>query len=130
LDISLDGDHIAFAGDNRYIFVYQISKDKKFSVFDTGGTGFDGLYITPQNNVIVSWYPAGSVRFMAQELFDTNMNFLRQVGHADGHKHLTTDTNGAEVLISGDPAPAVRHRREPARDKAAASLSRKKPPPA
>jgi hypothetical protein len=108
MDMSLDGDHMVFAGDNRYIFVYQISADKKFSVFDTGGRGFDSLYITPQNKVIVSWYPAGSVRFTGQELFDTNMNFLRQVGHADGHKHLTKDTNGAEVLIwtnSADPQP-------------------------
>jgi hypothetical protein len=108
MDISLDGDHMVFAGDSRYIFVYQISADKKFSVFDTGGTGFDSLYITPQNNVIVSWYPAGTVRFTGQELFDTNMNFLRQVGHADGHKHLTVDTDGSEVLIwtnSADPQP-------------------------
>jgi len=84
MDISLDGDHMVFAGDNRYIFVYTISGDKKGNVFDTGGTGFDSLYITPQNNVIVSWYPAGTVRFTGQELFDANMNFLRQVGHAAG----------------------------------------------
>ncbi len=108
MDISLDGDHFVFAGDSRYIFVYQISTDSKFSVFDTAGTAFDSLYITPQNNVIVSWYPAGTVRYSGQELFDTNMNFVRQVGHADGHKHLTVDTNGDEVLIwtnSADPQP-------------------------
>ena len=108
MDISRDGDHFVFAGDNRYIFVYEISTDKKYSVFDTNGTTFDSLYITPNNNVIVSWYPSGSVRFTGQELFDTNMTFLRQVGHADGHKHLTVDTNGAEVLIwtnSADPQP-------------------------
>ncbi|MDP9054624.1 MAG: hypothetical protein M3N93_10035, partial [Acidobacteriota bacterium] len=108
MDISLDGDHMVFAGDNRYVFVYQIGNDTKYHVLDTGGQGFDSLYMTPQNNVIVSWYPSGSVRYTGQELFDTNMNFLRQVGHADGHKHLTTDTNGAEVLIwtnSADPQP-------------------------
>lgn len=99
MDISRDGDHFVFAGDNRYIFVYQISADKKYNVFDTNGTGFDSLYITPQNNVIVSWFTNGSVRFSGQELFDINMNFLRQVGHADGHKHLTVDTDGSEVLI-------------------------------
>jgi len=34
------------------------------------------------------------------------MNFLRQVGHADGHKDVTSDANGDEVLIwtnSDDP---------------------------
>lgn len=108
MDISLDGDHFVLAGDSRYIFVYQISTNTKYAVFDTAGTAFDSLYITPQNNVIVSWYPAGTVRYSGQELFDINMNFLRQVGHADGHKHLTVDTNGDEVLIwtnSADPQP-------------------------
>ncbi len=108
MDISLDGDHFVFAGDSRYIFVYQISTNKKFSVLDTGTTPFDSLYITPKNNVIVSWYPSGTVRFTGQELFDINMNFQRQVGRADGHKHLTRDTDGSEVLIwtnSADPQP-------------------------
>lgn len=108
MDISLDGDHFVLAGDSHYIFVYQISADKKFAVLDTGTTAFDSLYITPQNNVIVSWYPSGTVRFTGQELFDINMNFLRQVGRADGHKHLTRDTDGSEVLIwtnSADPQP-------------------------
>jgi len=99
MDISLDGDHMVFAGDNRFVFVYQISADKKFSAYDTGSRGFDSLYITPDNNVIVSWYTSGSARYTGQELFDINMNFLRQVGHADGHKHVTRDTNGDEVLV-------------------------------
>ncbi len=108
MDISLDGDHFVLAGDSRYIFVYQISTDSKYTVFDTGGTAFDSLYITPHNEVIVSWYPTGTARYSGQELFDINMNFLRQVGHADGHKHLTVDTNGSEVLVwtnSNDPQP-------------------------
>ncbi len=108
MDISLDGDHFVFAGDKQYIFVYQISTDTKFTVFNTGGTAFDSLYITPKNEVIVSWYPTGTARYNGQELFDINMNFLRQVGHADGHKHLTVDANGSEVLIwtnSNDPQP-------------------------
>ena len=108
MEISLDGDHMVFAGDNRFVFVYQISADKKSTAYDTGSRGFDSLYITPDNNVILSWYPSGSARYTGQELFDINMNFLRQVGHADGHKHVTRDTNGDEVLIwtnSDDPQP-------------------------
>jgi hypothetical protein len=108
MDISLDGDHFVYCGDNRYIFVYQISTDKKFTVFDTAGRSFDSEYITPNNNVIISWIQSGTVRYTGQELFDINMNFLRQVGHADGHKHLTRDTNGNEVLVwtnSNDPQP-------------------------
>jgi len=113
MDISFDGDHLVYCGDNEFIFVYQISIDKKFTVFDVGSTPagptpFDSMYITPQNNVIVSWYTAGTTRNTGQELFDINMNFLRQAGHADGHKDVTVDTNGDEVLIwtnSDDPQP-------------------------
>ncbi|SPF45627.1 exported hypothetical protein [Candidatus Sulfopaludibacter sp. SbA4] len=107
-DISYDGDHFVFAGDSRYVFVYQISTDAKSPVFDTGGTQFDSIYITPRNNVIIAWIQSGTVRNTGQELFDSNMNFLRQVGRADGHKDVTLDTNGDEVLVwtnSNDPQP-------------------------
>ena len=108
MDISFDGDHFVFAGDSRYIFVYQISTNKKFPVLDTAGRRFDSEYITPNNNVIVSWIQSGTVRYTGQELFDINMTFLRQVGHADGHKDVTRDTSGNEVLVwtnSNDPQP-------------------------
>ena len=107
-DISLDGDHFVLAGNNEFVFVYRISTDTKFRVFDAGSQPFDSLYITPGNNVIVTWYAVGTARYTGQELFDIDMNFLRQVGGADGHKALTTDANGDEVLIwtnSGDPNP-------------------------
>src|SRR6059036_3937170 len=45
-DICFDGDHFVFAGDNRYVFVYQIITGSKGPVFDTGGRGFDSIYIT------------------------------------------------------------------------------------
>jgi hypothetical protein len=108
MDISLDGDHLVYVGDTYNIFVYQISTDRKYAVLNTNSVAFDSVYITPKNEVIVSWYPTGTARFTGQELFDINMNFLRQVGHADGHKHLTVDTKGQEVLIwtnSNDPQP-------------------------
>ena len=107
-DISLDGDHLVFAGDNRYVFEYQISTGTKSPVFDTAGHPLDSVYITSRNNVIVSWISSGTGRYTGQELFDSNMNFLRQVGRADGHKDVTLDTNGDEVLVwtnSNDPQP-------------------------
>ncbi len=99
MDISLDGDHFVLVGDGQNIFVYQISTDQKFNVFNTNGVPFDSVYITPNNEVIVSWIASGTARNNGQELFDTNMNFLRQLSHADGHKHLTVDSDGQEVLI-------------------------------
>ena len=101
-DICFDGNHFVFAGDNRYVFVYEISTDSKGPVFDTGGRGFDSLYITPNDNVSITWLGGGV------ELFNRNMNSLRQLTRAGGHMDYTRDTNGDEVLIwanSNDPSP-------------------------
>jgi hypothetical protein len=115
-DISHDGDHFVFAADppwgevapNRYVFVYEISTDTKGPVLDTLGHPFDGLYITPNNEVLITWLANGTTRHTGVELFDRSMNFRRQLTHAIGHMHLARDTNGDEVLVwtnSGDPWP-------------------------
>jgi hypothetical protein len=101
-DICFDGNHLVLAGDHRYIFVYQISSDTTGSVLDTGGRGFDSLYITPNDNITITWLSNGSSRFTGIELFDMNMNFLRQLTHAGGHMDVTRDVNGDEVLVWAD----------------------------
>ena len=106
-DLSFDGDYMVFAGDNRFVFVYRLSTDSKGPAFDTGGRGFDSLYITPDNNVTITWLQAGTNRYSGIELFDQNMNFLRQLAHAGGHMDVTRD-GSSEVLVwtnSGDPQP-------------------------
>ena len=106
-DICFDGKHFVFVGDNRYVFVYDIAANSQGQVFDTGGRGFDSLYITPNDNVTITWYSAGSSRYQGIELFDKNMNFQRQLTKAGGHMDITRETNGDEVLIwtnSADPA--------------------------
>ena len=107
-DISYDGNHFVFAGDGRYVFVYEISTDAKGPVFDAGGRSFDSLYITPNNNVTITWYLSGTSRYTGIELFDRNMNFQRQVARAGGHMDVTRDSNGDEVLVwtnSADASP-------------------------
>jgi hypothetical protein len=107
-DISFDGNHFVFVGDNRYVFVYEISTDSKGAVFDTGGVSFNNVGITPDGNVTVAWIAVGSNRYQGIELFDRNMNFLRQIARSDGHSDFTRDTNGDEVLVwtnSNDPSP-------------------------
>ncbi len=107
-DISFDGDHFVFAGDNRFVFQYRISTGTKSPVFDTAGHGFDSLYITPGNNVTITWNQSGTTRFTGIEMFDGNMNFQRQLARAGGHMDVTWDTNGSEVLVwtnSADPQP-------------------------
>jgi len=103
-DICFDGDHFVLAGDNRYVFVYEISTDTKRAVFDTAAHDFDSIYITPNDNVTITWLTNGSSRYNGIELFDTDMNFLRQLTHAGGHMDVTRDVNGDEVLIWVDAA--------------------------
>jgi hypothetical protein len=105
-DISFDGDHFVLQGDGK-VFVYTISTDIKGPAFDTGGRTFDSLYITPNNNVTITWGIAGTARYNGIELFDQNMNFLRQVAHAGGHMDTTRDVNGDEVLIWTNAADAT-----------------------
>jgi hypothetical protein len=107
-DISVDGDHLVFAGDDRSVFVYEISTDTKGPVFDTGGRGFDSLYITPNNNVTITWLESGTTRWSGIEFFDRDMTFQRQVARAGGHMDVTRDANGDEILLwtnSADPTP-------------------------
>jgi len=107
-DISFDGDYFVFAGDGRHVFVYQISADRKSPVFDTAGRGFDSLYITPDNNVTITWNQSGSGRYSGIEMYDGDMNFQRQLARAGGHMDVTRDTDGSEVLVwtnSNDPQP-------------------------
>jgi hypothetical protein len=110
-DICFDGTHFVLAGDDLEIFVYDISADLKRPVFEAGrGGGFDQLYITPDDNVIVGWSAAGTDRSTGVELFDRDMNFIRQLTHAIGHMDVTRDSNGEEVLLwsnGADPLPLL-----------------------
>ena len=108
-ELSYDGDHLVLIGDAHQIFVYTISTNTKGTVFDASGHGtLDSVYISPNNNVLVAWSTSGTGRYQGEELFDINMSFLRQVANNDGHKHITRDVDGSEVLVqtnSADPAP-------------------------
>jgi hypothetical protein len=108
-DISEDGDHFVLVGDGREIFVYEISTDTRGPVLDAAGLGgFDDVYITPDNNVLVGWYAVGSSRYEGVEMYDRSMRFLRQVSRTLGHMDVTRDLDGEEVLLQGnqsDPQP-------------------------
>lgn len=107
-DICFDGDHLVLAGDSRHIFVYQISTDAKGPVLDASAHGFDSIYITPDDNVLVSWFQHGAGRYSGIELYNRNMVFQRQVATAGGHMDVTRDLDGSEALVwtnSADPAP-------------------------
>ena len=96
-------------GDNTDVFTYDIRTNTKGPVLATAGLGgFDNVQITPDDHVLVSWYASGHGRYRGVELFDRDMNFLRQVSPVPGHMDVARDVNGEEVLLfanAADPHP-------------------------
>lgn len=111
MDISLDGDHFVFVGDGHDVFVYTLSTNTKGTVFNAGAHGLFGVvYITSDNYVTISWSTPGSGPYNGIELFDADMQFVRQLTHAAGHMHMGVDVGGESVLIwtnSADPWPPI-----------------------
>jgi hypothetical protein len=107
-DICFDGDHMVVVGDGRFVFVYTLSSGTKGPVFDSGGRGFDSVYIAADDTVTITWLQGGTGRYNGIELFDRNMTFLRQVARAGGHMDMGRDVNGDPVLVwanAADPTP-------------------------
>jgi hypothetical protein len=107
-DISWDGDHMVIVGDGHDVFVYTFSSDHKGPAFNTGGNSFDSVYISADNKVTITWNQVGSGRFNGIELFDQNMNFLRQLTKSGGHMDMSRDVDGTPVLVwtnANDPTP-------------------------
>jgi hypothetical protein len=99
-DTSFAGDKLVLAGDGRQIFVYDVAANAKSAVLDTSGLGgWDGIHLTPDGNVLVSWYASGAGRYRGLELYSGAMVFKRQVSTVIGHLDLTRDATGAEVLV-------------------------------
>jgi hypothetical protein len=104
-DICFDGDHFVLVGDNRQIFTYELSTGTKGPVLTTTGIGgVDNVQITPDDHVLVSWYASGPGRYQGVELFDRDMNFLRQVSTVIGHMDVTRDVDGVEVVLLANAA--------------------------
>jgi hypothetical protein len=108
-DMAFTGNKLVLAGDSTAIFVYDIDQNQKSAVFSTAGKGtWDGIHITPDGNVLLSWHASGGGRYRGIEMFNGNMVFLRQISTVIGHLDVTRDTTGAEVLVyanANDPTP-------------------------
>lgn len=94
-DLSDDGLHLAFVGDDREVFVFNHETKKKTPISDAAGQPFDSLMLTGDNRVLVSrddgifiYGPSG---------------IPRQVTRANGHK----DICGGYLIWtnSNDPQP-------------------------
>jgi hypothetical protein len=107
-DICFDGDHLVLVGDDRDVFVYEISTDTAGPVLDTTGHPFDSVSIAPGDQVIVAWLQGGVLPRTGIELFDRDMRFLRQLAPAGGHMDVGRDVGGEPVLLwinAADPLP-------------------------
>lgn len=94
-DISEDGDHLVFIGDGRFVFVYQISTDRKGPTLDTNGRGaVESLYLTPSNGVLVSWVGAGGIDY-----FNSSLVHQRKVFNANGHKDTARSADGRDLMV-------------------------------
>ena len=99
---------MVLVGNNRFVFTYNLAANAKSAEFDAGGRSFDSVYISASNKVTITWNVSGTARYQGIELFDSNMNFLRQVARAGGHMDMTRDANGDDVLVwtnAADPNP-------------------------
>jgi hypothetical protein len=108
-DIGFTGDRFVLVGDIRHVFVYDVGTDSKGPALDTTELGdFDNIFITPDDNVLIGWYARGTDRYQGIELYDRNMNFLRQVTSQLGHMDVARDVDGSEVVLwinAADPSP-------------------------
>ncbi len=99
-DISEDGSHFVFEGSKNgssEIFVYDCVKNIKGAALALPGV--NNLYITPDNNVVVSYFPAGNARYCGVELFNSAMVFQRQLVNANGHLAICRDVDGSEIML-------------------------------
>ena len=113
-EISGDGDNLlilGIKGAQLFLGVYRISNDTLGQTLETSGLGNIVLtYLTPGNNVLVRWAAQGDGRYKGFELFDRNMNFIRQVYRYNARGDVGRDLNGDEVLLAtadNDAQPAA-----------------------
>lgn len=92
-DISEDGDHLAIIGDERFVFVYEISTGRKGRVLDIKSRRVESLYLAADNSVIVSWIGTGGI-----DLFDHAMSFQRKLFNSNGHKDVGVTPDGRHVM--------------------------------
>jgi hypothetical protein len=109
-DIGFRDDRLVLAGDGREIFVYEIAADRKGPVLDTTLLGvFDGLYLTPEDDVIVTWQRNGAERWLGIELYDgATMELVRKISPANGHLDVTRGDDGRGVVVftnASEPEP-------------------------
>lgn len=88
-------------GSDKSAIVYDILNDQVVSTLDLLGHQPDWLSMSQSGNYVVfDWSPAaGTGRYQGAEVFDINLNFLRQISTYGSHGDIGYDVNGNEVLV-------------------------------
>jgi hypothetical protein len=100
-EADFEGDCLPLCGTKadgtREIFVYSLSRGKgKAIIVDDP---FDSLYVTSKGNLTATWNANGLGRFHGVELYDAEMDFIRQLTDAGGHMCFANDSDGSEILL-------------------------------
>lgn len=100
-DISDDGRYLALSGllPGGLTEVFRFNLETRSVGRRAKLTDFDQVYITPDNNVLVGYLARGNGRFQGLELFDGDMQFIRQITTAIGHMDVGRDIDGAECVV-------------------------------
>lgn len=107
-DLSDDGQFMAYCGTKadgtQWVFRFDIKNQISGKMVQFVAGSFDQLYITDQY-VLVGFYTRGFNRFNGVELYDKNMNFVRQVTqYAAPHMDVLRDLKGDECIVTSDDA--------------------------
>ena len=111
-NLSLDGKYCALVGRNyiapdviiKALLVYDVGSNVVTStmVYPSTPESFDWVSISPNGNYVVVDYADETIgRYHGVEVYDKNLNFIRQEPLGAGHSDLGVDANGDEVLIMG-----------------------------
>ena len=102
-EVSDDGDYLIIQGrkgSQAFLGLYRLSTDTLGTTLETTNLGSIVLTeFTPSGNLLVRWAAQGEGRYKGFELFDKNLNFLRQVYRYNARGDSGRDTNGDEVLL-------------------------------
>lgn len=101
-DISASSNTLVFCGDDREVFVYSIGTDSKGKTLDVTGRGVESLYLTADDQVLISWETG------AMDLYSAGVALVRNLTPYNSHKHMGRDIDGSPILVfcnSNDPKP-------------------------
>lgn len=108
-----EGNLIALSGlrptGQRDVFLFDVKHLRKSAVLTLEpyrANSFDQLYATPAGNCLIGWKGQGEGRFQGVELYDSEMQFQRQLASVLGHMDVGA-YQGDDVMVwcsSADPA--------------------------